>query len=156
VLIVPGSATEFRELSTRREDFRDMMAYALTPPPEDKQSQSSGQDPPLRASGVNDLPSEDEFVYYEEEPVPVRRVEPRYPEFAREAQIQGTVTLHVLVGRGGRVTNVKVLQGVTGLNEAAVDAVKQWVFKPALSNRKPVAVWLEIPIDFALPHQVQY
>ena len=155
VLVVPGSATEFRELRTRREDFRDMMAYALTPPPDDG-SQWSGQDPPLRAPGAKDLPSEDEFVYREEEPVPVTRIEPRYPEFAREAQIQGTVTLHVLVGRSGRVTNVKVLQGVTGLNEAAVEAVKQWVFKPALSNNKPVALWLEVPIEFRLPHRVQY
>ena len=76
------------------------------------------------------------------------QVQPAYPEFAREAQIQGKVILHVLVDKNGRVKNVKVIRGVTGLNEAAVDAIKKWVFKPALSNNKPVAVWVEIPMDF--------
>lgn len=97
---------------------------------------------------AEDLPGEGEFVYYEDEPVPVTRVQPNYPEFAREAQIQGKVVLHVLVGKDGRVKNVKVIRGVTGLNDAAVEAIKRWVFKPALSNNKPVAVWVEVPIDF--------
>ena len=107
----------------------------------------SGKDSLVIASS-DDMPSEGEFVYYEDEPTPVTRVEPTYPEFAREAQIQGKVTLHVLVGKDGRVKNVKVIKGVTGLNEAAVDAIKKWVFKPALSNNKPVAVWVEVPMDF--------
>ncbi|MBI4364306.1 MAG: TonB family protein [Candidatus Latescibacteria bacterium] len=107
----------------------------------------SGKDSLVIATG-DDLPSEGEFVYYEDEPVPVTQVQPAYPEFAREAQIQGKVVLHVLVGKDGRVKNVKVMRGVTGLNEAAVDAIKKWVFKPALSNNKPVAVWVEVPMDF--------
>ena len=96
----------------------------------------------------DDLPSEGEFVYYEDEPVPVTKVNPVYPGWARDAQIQGKVVLHVLVGKDGRVKNVKVIRGVTGLDEAAVTAIKKWVFKPALSNNKPVAVWVEIPVDF--------
>ena len=107
----------------------------------------SGKDSLVIAS-ADDMPSEGEFVYYEDEPVPVTRVEPSYPEFAREAQIQGKVTLHVLVGKDGRVKSVKVIKGVTGLNEAAVEAIKKWVFKPALSNNKPVSVWVEVPMDF--------
>ena len=107
----------------------------------------SGKDSLVIASS-DDMPNEGEFVYYEDEPTPVTRVEPSYPEFAREAQIQGKVTLHVLVGKDGRVKNVKVIKGVTGLNEAAVEAIKKWVFKPALSNNKPVAVWVEVPMDF--------
>ena len=106
----------------------------------------SGKDSLVIAS--SDEPSEGEFVYYEDEPVPVTRVEPAYPEFAREAQIQGKVVLHVLVGKDGRVKNVKVIKGVTGLNEEAVKAIQKWVFKPALSNNKPVAVWVEVPMDF--------
>ena len=58
------------------------------------------------------------------------------------------MVLHVLVGKDGRVKNVKVFRGVKGLDDAAVLAVKKWVFKPALSNNKPVAVWVEVPIDF--------
>jgi periplasmic protein TonB len=108
----------------------------------------SGKDSLVIAS--NDLPSEGEFVYYEDEPVPVTHPDPVYPAFAREAQISGKVVLHVLVGKDGRVHDVKVIRSVTGLNDAAVDAVKKWVFKPALSNNKPVAVWVEVPMDFRL------
>lgn len=107
----------------------------------------SGKDSLVIAAG-DDLPSEGEFVYYEDEPVPVTAPPPVYPEFARDANITGKVTLHVLVGKDGRVKNVKVIKPVTGLTEAAVDAVKKWVFKPALSNNKPIAVWVEVPMDF--------
>lgn len=96
----------------------------------------------------DDLPSEGEFVYYEDAPAPVTQVQPTYPEMAREANVQGRVVLHVLVGKDGRVKNVKVMRSVTMLDQAAVDAVKKWVFKPALSNNKPVAVWVEVPVDF--------
>ncbi len=99
---------------------------------------------------ADDLPGEGEFVYYEDEPVPVTQVTPTYPEFARDAQIQGTVLLHVLVGKDGRVKNVKVKRSVTGLDASAVEAIKKWVFKPALSNNKPVAVWVEVPMNFHL------
>ena len=107
----------------------------------------SGRDSLVIAS-MDDLPAQGEFVYYEDEPVPVTTVQPSYPEFAREAQIQGKVILHVLVGKDGRVKNVKVKRSITGLDDVAVKAVKQWVFKPALSNNKPVAVWVEVPVDF--------
>jgi len=109
----------------------------------------SGRDS-LVIAGDDDLPNQGEFVYYEDEPVPVTAPTPAYPEFARDAGITGKVTLHVLVGKDGRVKNVKVIKGVTGLNEAAIEAMKKWVFKPALSNNKPVAVWVEVPMDFKL------
>jgi len=96
----------------------------------------------------DDMPSEGEFVYYEDPPTPVSAPPPPYPEFAREAQIQGKVILHVLVGKDGRVKNVKVIRSVTGLDDEARKAVMKWVFKPALSNNKPVAVWVEVPVDF--------
>jgi len=82
-------------------------------------------------------------------PEPLTMVPPNYPVFAREAQIQGKVVLHVLVTGEGRVAHVKVLVGVTGLNEAAMDAVRRWTFKPALDTQgNPVAAWEEVPIDF--------
>jgi TonB family protein len=43
-----------------------------------------------------------------------------------------------------------VKKSITGLDDEAVKAVKQWVFKPALSNNKPVAVWVEVPMNFHL------
>ena len=101
-------------------------------------------------SEVDSDPGEGEFVYYEEAPVLISRVEPVLPEVPRTANIQYEVLLHVLVGKDGLVRNVKVIRGVTGLNELAIDAIKRWTFKPARSNNKRVAVWIEIPIHFQL------
>ena len=109
----------------------------------------SGRDSLVIAS-TDDLPSDGEFVYYEDEPVPVTAPQPTYPDFARDAGITGKVVLHVLVGKDGRVKNMKVRQSVTGLDDAAKQAVQKWVFKPALSNNKPVAVWVEVPVVFKL------
>jgi len=109
---------------------------------------------PLRArpakSEVDWDPAEDEFVYYEEPPIVISQVEPVRPEVPRTANIRYEVLLKVLVGKDGLVRDVKVIRGVDGLNEAAVDAVKKWTFKPARSNNKPVSVWIEIPIRFQL------
>ena len=134
---VPDSQAPEQTIMTQQE-----LQAAMTP----IGTTGSGRDSLVIAP--DNLPSEGEFVYYEDAPAPVTAPPPTYPEFAREAQIQGKVTLHVLVGKDGRVKNVKVIRGVTGLNDAAVEAVKKWVFKPALSNNKPVAVWVEVPVDF--------
>jgi TonB family protein len=56
--------------------------------------------------------------------------------------------VHLLIGRDGRVKSVKVIRSVAGLDEAATQAVSRWVFKPALSNNKPVAVWIEVSVPF--------
>ncbi len=87
-------------------------------------------------------------IYYDEGPQPVTRIDPSYPEMAREAEIQGRVVLHVLVGRDGRVKSVKVVRSIAYLDEAAKQAVRQWVFKPALKAGEPVPAWVEIPVDF--------
>ncbi len=96
------------------------------------------------------LPPDGEFPYYEVAPIPISHPGPVYPDFARKAQIQGQVILRVLVGKDGRVKNIKVVRGVTGLNAAAVNAVKNWIYKPALSDNKPVTVWIEVPVLFRL------
>jgi protein TonB len=133
---VPDALAPEQTIMTQQE-----LAQSLTP------VGLSGSKDTLIIAG-DDLPHEGEFVYFEDPPTPVTQVKPTYPEFARDAQIQGRVLLHVLVGKDGRVKNVKVIRGVVGLNENAVEAVRKWVFKPALSNNKPVAVWVEIPVDF--------
>lgn len=85
---------------------------------------------------------------YDQEPVPITMVAPTYPVFARDAGITGKVVLHVLIGEDGRVQDINVVQSVVVLDGAAVDAVRKWVFKPALKNGVPVAAWLEVPLDF--------
>lgn len=87
-----------------------------------------------------------EFVYYEDPPVPIRQTAPMAPP---GSAIQGSrkVILHVLVQKDGRVCSVKVIRGNPLLAIAAIDAVRDWEWKPAQSNNKPVAVWVEVPID---------
>ena len=58
--------------------------------------------------------------------------------------------MHVLVGVDGLVQDVKVARGVKGLDEAAVIAVKQWTFQPAMKDGRRVEGWVEVPIDFQL------
>jgi TonB family protein len=83
-----------------------------------------------------------------EEPAPMTKVVPNYPEFAKEAQIEGRVVINARIDEEGRVVDVRIKEGVIGLNEAAVDALKPTKFRPATMNGKPVSAWLEVPIDF--------
>src|SRR5437879_6033742 len=70
----------------------------------------------------------------------VHRVGPVYPDDARQAKVQGNVTLHVIVGPDGSVKSLKVLSGPSSLAPAAAAAVRQWRYKPYLINGKPVEV----------------
>jgi protein TonB len=76
---------------------------------------------------------------------------PQYTEIARKARIQGVVIVQAIIDEQGNVTNVQVLKGLPmGLSESAVDAVKQWKFKPATLNAKPVAVYFNLTVNFQL------
>jgi periplasmic protein TonB len=98
------------------------------------------------------LPNVDEYVYVEEMPAVVHRVEPEYPSLAREAGVSGTVLMRLLVGRDGHVLDVKVDErhSIPMLDGAAEQAARQWVFTPAYANRRPVAVWVAVPFAFRL------
>lgn len=85
---------------------------------------------------------------YDEPPVPVTTPQPAYPEFARVAQITGTVVLHARVQKSGRVGQIRLIRGVTGLNDAAIHAAGQWLFKPAMKDQAPAEAWYEISFDF--------
>jgi len=99
-----------------------------------------------------ELPAFGEYVYVEELPEAITKVAPQYPDIAREAGVDGTVLVQALVGKDGRVKDTRVVKSIPMLDAAASAAVKQWVFKPALSNNKPVAVWVAVPVRFTL-HQ---
>jgi len=96
------------------------------------------------------LPKFGEYVYVEELPEAITKVPPNYPDLAREANVDGTVMVQALVGKDGKVKDTKVVKSIPMLDQAAIEAVKQWVFKPALSNNKPVAVWVAVPVRFSL------
>lgn len=97
------------------------------------------------------------FIPYDEAPVPIggytaiqRNV--RYPPIAQEAGIEGTVIVQAFVNNKGRVTETVVLKGIpnTGLDEAAVDAIRRTLFAPAKQRDRPVGVWISIPVSFKL------
>ena len=98
----------------------------------------------------DEMPKLGEYVYYEELPEVITKVNPTYPDLAREANVEGTVMVQALVGKDGKVKDVKVVKSNPMFDQNAVEAVKQWVFKPALANNKPVAVWVGIPVAFKL------
>ncbi len=97
-----------------------------------------------------ELPKFGEYVYVEELPEAITKVPPQYPDIAREASVDGIVMVQALVGKDGKVKDTRVVKSIPMLDAAAVTAVKQWVFKPALSNNKPVAVWVAVPVKFTL------
>lgn len=97
-----------------------------------------------------DNPSPDDFVAVEEMPVLIQIPAPVYPEMARQAEVEGTVMVRALVGKDGKVQDAFVTEGVPMLNDSAIEAARKAVFKPALQQHKPVAVWVQIPMRFSL------
>lgn len=79
----------------------------------------------------------------------ISKVPPRYPASARKAGIEGTVMVEALVGKDGRVKDIRIVKSIPMLDESAMDAVRKWVFKPALLRNKPVAVWVAVPVRFS-------
>jgi protein TonB len=75
---------------------------------------------------------------------------PVYPEIARAARVQGNVVLDCTISREGRVVDVKVLSGHVLLQPAAVEAVRQWLYRPTLLNGVPVPVVMTVTVRFTL------
>lgn len=84
------------------------------------------------------------------EPKKVHNVTPGYPDIAKQARVQGIVILECTISPQGKVTDVKVLRGIPLLDQAAIDAVKQWVYTPTLLNGVPVPVIMTVTVNFKL------
>jgi protein TonB len=131
--------------------FGEEPAPAWATPP--RPAPPPGAAPPVPAqpaAAVEPLPRFGEYVYVEELPEAVLKVPPAYPEFARANGVEGTVLVQALVGKDGWVKDTRVVAPIAELNDAAVECVKRWHFKPAMSKGQPVAVWVAIPIKFSL------
>lgn len=85
-----------------------------------------------------------------EAPRKVVDVAPRYPEFARQARREGLVILEVTINELGGVADVQVLRSAPGLDQAAVEAVRQWRFSPARLNGTPIPVVMTVTVNFKL------
>ncbi|MGA8618319.1 MAG: TonB family protein [Candidatus Sulfotelmatobacter sp.] len=82
----------------------------------------------------------------------VKQVQPIYPRSAMQLHIEGSVQLMASLSKNGNITEVRILSGDTQLARAAVDAVKQWKYKPYLLNGEPVDIQTQITVNFKLPH----
>jgi periplasmic protein TonB len=98
---------------------------------------------------LDEVPAD--FVAYEKAPEIVKQVLPKYPDIAMRAELEGTVYLKLWVTKEGKVKKAVVLKSDAEVfNQAAIDAVMQWVFTPALQQKKPVDVWVAFPLRFRL------
>src|SRR5271166_4227658 len=80
----------------------------------------------------------------------IHKVQPTYPPLARQARIQGTVVLQALIGKDGNIQNLHVVSGHPMLTNAALEAVKEWKYKPYYLNNEPVEVETTINVNFTL------
>ena len=122
-------------------DFDNYVAWEAPPPPPEE---NSGRDIPP-------------FIVYDVRPTPIGGFEAIqrnviYPEIAQEAGIEGTVVVQAFVDKKGIVQDCVILKGVpnTGLDEAAMDAIKMTRFIPAMQRDRKVGVYISIPVIFKL------
>src|SRR5215469_5177296 len=80
----------------------------------------------------------------------IRKVPPAYPPLARQARIQGTVILQAQISKTGDIENLTLISGHPMLAPAAIEAVKQWKYKPYLLNGEPVEVDTQVQVNFTL------
>jgi len=83
----------------------------------------------------------------------IRQVNPAYPRLAKQARISGTVRLTAIIGRDGAIERLQLISGHPLLASAALEAVKQWVYRPTLLNEIPVEVITQIDVNFTLSQQ---
>jgi protein TonB len=124
--------------------------FRMNPPAERSKAISASRTEVQRAAAIEsasilEMPAE------EAEASLLHRVEPDYPEAARQQQIQGMVVLDLQIGQDGGVQQVAPVSGPPLLGEAATTAVKQWRFKPRLVGGHPAEVHTRITLDFRLP-----
>ncbi|HJN68292.1 MAG: energy transducer TonB [Candidatus Neomarinimicrobiota bacterium] len=120
------------DLTIEETDLSDFEAWDAPPPP------PSG--PQVK------------FIPYDDPPVPLTPIRPKYPEIAQEAGIEGTVFIQAFIDKKGRVIETTIIKGIpnTGLDEAAIEAIRKTRFRPAKQRERAVGVWISIPVNFKL------
>ena len=84
-------------------------------------------------------------------PTQISKVAPVYPLIAQSARVQGVVILEALIGADGRVRDAQVLRSIPLLDQAALDAVRQWVYTPTLLNGVATPIIMTVTVTFTLP-----
>jgi len=80
----------------------------------------------------------------------ILKIQPAYPPLARQARIQGSVLLQAEISKDGTIQNLRLISGHPMLAPAAIEAVKQWRYKPYILNGEPVAVETQVEVNFTL------
>jgi protein TonB len=84
-------------------------------------------------------------------PVALQPIQPRYTEAARRAGVQGTVIVEAIIDEKGHATHIRVLRGLPmGLERAAMDAIQQVTFRPAMLGDRPVKVYFNLTVNFTI------
>ena len=83
-------------------------------------------------------------------PTKTKDVRPVYPSIAQSARVQGVVIVEATIGPDGHVAEARVLRSIPLLDQAALDAVKQWIFTPTLLNGTAVPVIMTVTVNFTL------
>jgi TonB family protein len=113
-------------------------------------SDMAGSGDSLVVDTSDNAPKPGEFVPFDELPVLLSVQPPVYPEMVREAGIDGTVTVQVLVGKDGKVKQAQAIDGPEPLRASGLASARTAIFKPALQGTSPVEVWVMVPITFQL------
>ena len=137
-ILAPGALLLRDELPPMRSSID--ISSSVPPPPPPPPSGAAAQNPPSRIRVGGNVQSA----------MIVSKVAPLYPELAKAARVQGVVQLAVLIGKDGTVQEIHSLGGPPMLIQAAMDAVKLWVYKPTLLNGEPVMVETTIEVNFTL------
>ena len=82
-------------------------------------------------------------------PMKIKDVQPVYPAIAQSARVAGAVIIEATIGEDGKVLDAKVVRSIPLLDQAALDAVRQWEYRPTLLNGVPVPVLINITVNFA-------
>jgi len=82
----------------------------------------------------------------------LKKVQPKYPPNALHMRVEGAVQLMATISKTGDISEVKILSGDSQLAHAALDAVKQWKYKPYLLNGEPVEIQTQVTVNFKLPN----
>jgi len=92
-----------------------------------------------------------DYVPYEKAPEAVKQIQPKYPDLATRAGLEGTVWVKIWVDKEGRPKKAVVQKSDAEIfNQPSTDAAMQWVFTPAMMKNGPVSVWVSIPFRFKL------
>jgi protein TonB len=154
VFPVPGHVENIRKVEKPGDEFTP--DFPLDPnPPGIIEIENSGParlpvEPPAMETRKPAEKKREKVSAGVEEAQLVSRIEPRYPFLAVQTRTQGTVVLHAIISREGRIEALEMVSGHPLLVQAAVDAVRQWRYRPTFLNGEPVEVETSITVTFRL------